>query len=431
MAYAYVLLALILVKSNAWAADSVSAKPLAAPSLKTVYEESWQRQPEAKAYSARLESFQAKERVSQSYVPKAPTLEVGGKAERSSTNGSFGAGGAGEYVVGVSIPLWLIGERSGSMAVADAETRRLIKQQASLQLKLAAQVRTLFWEYEMAKLDYELAQGRYSSSKSLNQDVAKRYKAGDLSRADLFQADSATANAEGFLAEAKANLILATQNLKTITGRNTETNSSISAGFKPSSIDRLAEPLPKLPHSFSELDQTHPVIQDLIVQVEVATKATDLARIQTRQNPELQLYNTGGRPEVGVPTQQTLMLGLKIPFGSEARTQSLSMANIATQIEAEERLSYERNRILADLDSAKARVESAKIRLDAANKRAKLTSDTRGFFDKSFRYGESDLPTRLRIEQEAVDAAKQAAQAKIGYMASISALRQALGLLPE
>jgi cobalt-zinc-cadmium efflux system outer membrane protein len=125
------------------------------------------------------------------------------------------------------------------------------------------------------------------------------------------------------------------------------------------------------------------------------------------------------------------MLGFKIPFGSSDRVQAQKFASQANQIESEERLVFERERVLAELDAAKARVESAQIRLTAAKRRAQLSAETREFFDKSFKFGESDLPTRLRIELEAVDATKQAAQAEIAYLASVSALRQALGLLPE
>jgi cobalt-zinc-cadmium efflux system outer membrane protein len=45
--------------------------------------------------------------------------------------------------------------------------------------------------------------------------------------------------------------------------------------------------------------------------------------------------------------------------------------------------------------------------------------------------GETDLPTRLRVELEASDAERQAARARIELAAAVSALRQALGLLPE
>ena len=59
------------------------------------------------------------------------------------------------------------------------------------------------------------------------------------------------------------------------------------------------------------------------------------------------------------------------------------------------------------------------------------TRAMRSFFEKSFRLGESDLPTRLRIELEAVEAERQSTRARIDLAAAISALRQALGLLPE
>jgi cobalt-zinc-cadmium efflux system outer membrane protein len=77
------------------------------------------------------------------------------------------------------------------------------------------------------------------------------------------------------------------------------------------------------------------------------------------------------------------------------------------------------------------RVESSRTQLAAAEKRAQLARESRGFFDKSFRLGESDLPTRLRIELEAVEAERQSTRARIELAAAISALRQALGLLPE
>jgi outer membrane protein TolC len=392
--------------------------------LKVLFDEAWQRQPEARAFSSRLESLQARERVTQSLLPKPLTLEVAGKAERSGSNTNFGAGGTGEYIVGFAIPLWLVGERSSAMALSNAESQRLIKTQASIQLRLAARLRFLFWDFELARINGELAENRFQNAKTLSQDVQRRYKAGDLSKADLLQAESAAANAEAALAESQANLILAKQNLRSVIGRDITPDL-----LKPA--QQYAETLPLLPKNFVDLDQSHPVIQDLIAQVEVASKATALAQAQTRQNPELRLITTNGRPEVGVPNQQSILLGFRIPFGSASQMQAQQFASRANQIESEERLVLERERVLGELDASKAQVESAQIRLTAAKRRAQLSTETRAFFDKSFKFGETDLPTRLRIELEVTDAAKQAAQAEIAYLASVSALRQALGLLPE
>ena len=91
----------------------------------------------------------------------------------------------------------------------------------------------------------------------------------------------------------------------------------------------------------------------------------------------------------------------------------------------------ERERLLAEREAAGARVDSARMQLAAAERRLELARESRGFFEKSFRLGETDLPTRLRIEAEAAEAERQAARARVELAAAISALRQILGLLPQ
>ena len=113
------------------------------------------------------------------------------------------------------------------------------------------------------------------------------------------------------------------------------------------------------------------------------------------------------------------------------RSQQSTAAARAETIELQAQLNLERARLAGERDSAKARTESARLQLAAAERRAQLARESRGFFDKSFRLGETDLPTRLRIEAEAAEAERQAARARIELAAAISAWRQALGLLPQ
>ncbi|MFP5473092.1 MAG: TolC family protein, partial [Gammaproteobacteria bacterium] len=101
----------------------------------------------------------------------------------------------------------------------------------------------------------------------------------------------------------------------------------------------------------------------------------------------------------------------------------------AIELEAQWRL--EESRLAAEQQAARARVDAARIRLAAAEERDALASQTLGLIEKSFRLGESDLPTRLRTTQEAGDAARQLAASRIELAAAISQWRQALGLLPE
>jgi cobalt-zinc-cadmium efflux system outer membrane protein len=126
-----------------------------------------------------------------------------------------------------------------------------------------------------------------------------------------------------------------------------------------------------------------------------------------------------------------MTLGIRIPFGSDSRNRAKQATAQAEGIEAEAQLSLERQRLLSELDAARIRLESAGTQMKAADRRSQLARESRGFFQKSFRMGETDLPTRLRVELEASDAERQAARARIELAAAVSALRQALGLLPE
>jgi cobalt-zinc-cadmium efflux system outer membrane protein len=120
-----------------------------------------------------------------------------------------------------------------------------------------------------------------------------------------------------------------------------------------------------------------------------------------------------------------------VPFGAGPRNEARVATAQADAIEAQAQLTLERDRIQADQRSAAARIDAARAQLDAAQRRARLARESRGFFDKSFQLGESDLPTRLRIEAEAVEAERQEARSRIGLAAAISAWRQSLGLLPQ
>jgi cobalt-zinc-cadmium efflux system outer membrane protein len=103
----------------------------------------------------------------------------------------------------------------------------------------------------------------------------------------------------------------------------------------------------------------------------------------------------------------------------------------ADAVELQAQMALERARLASERESARARTDTARTQLVAAERRALLARESRGFFDKSFRLGETDLPTRLRIEAEAADADRQVARARIELAAAISGWRQALGLLPQ
>jgi cobalt-zinc-cadmium efflux system outer membrane protein len=163
----------------------------------------------------------------------------------------------------------------------------------------------------------------------------------------------------------------------------------------------------------------------------VAEGTVALAATQTRASPELMIAATRDRGTYGESYQQTFTVGVRIPFGGGARHDARVAAARADAVELQAQMALERARLASERESARARTDTARTQLVAAERRALLARESRGFFDKSFRLGETDLPTRLRIEAEAADADRQVARARIELAAAISGWRQALGLLPQ
>lgn len=383
-------------------------------SLRQVFDAVWARQPEAMALQARRDAARAQQSAATAWTPEPAALELSNKTDRLNRNQ-----GARELEVGVAVPLWLPGERGRSAALAEAEGAAIESRATAAQLRIAATVREAWWQWQRARIEVNSARDQLDNTRRIAADVARRTKAGDLARADQHQADGAVASAEANMAQAEAAVAAARQHLRALAG--TAPAPSEVAGA-------LAEPDPSA--AAADLE-AHAALQELKDRAAVAERTVALAAAQSRANPELMLATTRDRGAFGEAAQQTITLGVRIPFGGGPRHDARTANARAEATEIQAQLALERERVIAEREAAKVRVDASRAQLAAAERRAQLARESRGFFDKSFRLGETDLPTRLRIEAEAAEAERQAARTRIELAAAISAWRQALGLLPQ
>lgn len=403
---------LLLASSGVWAQTALPP----ATTLKLAFMAAWQRQPEARSQVARQEAARAHRQSANSWTAEPASLELSVKTDRLNSNL-----GSHEDAAALALPLWLPGERARTGALADAEVRAGASRLLAAQLRTAASVRESYWQWQRARGEHALALERLGNVRQLAADVAKRVKAGDLARADQHQADGAVATAELALAEAASALTSASHQLRALIGA-----APVAAPNAPAP----AEAVPDV-STDAALAARHPALAELADRAGVARRAAELTRVQTRGNPELTLEMARERGLAGDPYQQSITLGIRIPLGSASRHQAKTSTAQADLIEAESQLHLEQERLLAEQGSARARLESAQAQLKGAEQRAQLARETRSFFQKSYQMGEADLPTRLRIEFEALDAERQATRTRIDLAAAVSILRQALGLLPE
>lgn len=407
--------ALTIICTTAAQAQSPAVVSTAAlQSLNQVFEAAWARQPEAQTLPSRREAARAQQNASQAWTPEPAALEMGYRTDRLNRNQ-----GAREIEVGVSVPLWLPRERAQSAALSDARAMVVESGTMAAKLRLAAIVREAWWQWQRARIEVDIARDQLKNTQQIAADVERRTGAGDLARSDRHQAQAAVASAEAHLAQAKASFAAAQQRLQALAGHATFAGDVEGGGVEQDPSTLMAQ------------SEMHAAVQELKDKVAVAERSAALTAIQSRANPELTLTTTRDRGAFGEASKQTFVMSVRIPFGGGARHNARTAQALADALEVQAQLSLERERLAAEQEAARVRVEAARTQLAAAVQRASLARESRGFFDKSFRLGETDLPTRLRIEAEAAEAERQVAIIRIELAAAISTKRQTLGLLPQ
>jgi cobalt-zinc-cadmium efflux system outer membrane protein len=375
------------------------------------FDAAWARQPEQRAAALRREVGAATARAAQRWFPEPPSLELNAKTDRFTRNH-----GGREYEAVVAVPLWLPGERSRLLATTAAESGALDAKLATARWRLAGEVREAFWAYHRARLDRELADRRLANAQLIARDVIRRVKAGDLARSDGHQAEATVAAADSALAEAAVALSQAKQRWMSLTGIASSPSTEAAPEARP----------PEAPNHL-----VHPAVHELTAVVELARRQRELAHAQQVANPEVTLGTARERGEFGERYSQAVIVGMRVPLGTHGTSQAKKAAAYADLLEAETQLTLANERTQSEVAAAADRVKTLQVALEAAERRALLARESRGFFDKSFRLGETDLPTRLRVELEAFEADRQAARSRIELAAAISSWRQAAGLLPE
>jgi cobalt-zinc-cadmium efflux system outer membrane protein len=404
------------MKKRSWVLPGILAAALACASpalaqatspIRQGFDAAWARQPEQAGAALRKQAAAASLEAARRWTPEPASLELTARSDRFTRND-----GGREYDAAVAVPLWLPGERSRAQAAASAESSAVDARLRASRWRLAGEVREAYWAQQRAHVEHALAAQRLANAKQLASDVARRVHAGDLARADAHQAESAVAAAESVVAEAVVALTQAAQVWSSLTG----------------SLSAIGPPEPRPADATTD---DHPALVELRSEGEVARRQRDLADVQTRANPELTVGAARERDGFGERYGHRVVIGVRVPLGRSSASRSKAATANAERVETESLLERETQRVRAQAEAARIKVGVLERSRAAAERRAALARESRGFFEKSFRLGESDLPTRLRIEMEAFEAERQAARSRLEVDAAVSHLRQALGLLPD
>ena len=392
-------------------ATGTPASAVAAPvSLAAALDAAWQRAVAARESEGQRRRADAERSAAGSLWAAPPALELSHRNDRWQRNA-----GNRETEIGIAVPLWLPGQRAARVAAADAAAVQAGAAERAARLRLAGELREAAWS--LSELSAETAQGdaQAAALAQVLADVERRVRAGDLARADALAAEAELLAARALQAEVHQRVQAARTRWKLLTGM-TEMPDTGTAGAAGDSA--AAPPL------------LHPELEHARQITEQARKRLDLARHSRRDAPELTLGVRQDVPGRAEATQNSLVVGLRLPFGTDDRNRPLEAAAVSERDvaqTAEQRLS---ERLEAEQVSAHEAVRSAQAQADAESARARLLRERATLIDKSFRAGETPLPDLLRALAAAAQADSAIARQTAALGLARARLQQALGLLP-
>jgi len=376
-------------------------------SLRDALDGAWSRQPAARSTGAREDELAAKRGAATALFPEPPSVNLGYRTDRPNQND-----GVRELEGVVSFPVWAPGTRDAAQALARAESEQFDSGLRAQRWRLAGEVREAYWQARLAEAELELARRKVDEAVALAADVERRLKAGDLARTDLNQARVAEQLARAALAETRTRTYRAAQAFAVLTGLKS----------LPVITESVVAPVPDL--------DAHPQLAAAGRTVAAARARLGQATTATRDPPELELGMRRERGAFGESYANSVVVGIKLPFGTDARNRPRITAANAELIETDAALMLDRQKLAAEIEGAAVELEQAREIEVLATERFRLAADTQTLFAKAFTLGELDLPSRLRAENERFDAERALTRARIEAGRAISRLNQAQGLLP-
>jgi len=389
------------------AAHVIAIAPAHSQALHDAFEGAWSKQPASRASGVREDELAAKRDSARALFPEPPSINLGYRTDQPNQNG-----GIRELEGVLSLPIGLPAARDAAQTLAQAETEQFSSGLRAQRWRLAGELREAYWQARLAATEQDLAQRKVDESVALAADVDRRLRAGDLARADLNQARAAEQLARATLADTRGRAYRAAQAFFLLTGLKVipVVGESLAAGS-------------------GELDM-HPQLYASERASVTARAKLGQATAATRDPPEIEIGMRRERSAFGEPYANSVIVGIKVPFATDARNQPRITAANAELIEAQATSQLERQRLMAEIQIAGVELEQARAVEVLAAERFRLAADTQALHAKAFTLGELDLPARLRAENERFDAELALTRSRIEAGRAISRYNQALGVLP-
>ena len=351
-----------------------------------------------------------------SLIAEDPALRFKALSDRMTEND-----GAYELEAMVDLPLWMPGQRSARVAVAESLGLQADALQRLLRWEAAGLVREAAWLAALAHGRLRQAAAAVQTAQSLETTVSKRASAGELARMDLLVAQQETAARRVDMSAAQLDYDQAIAAFVLLTGQ-----------------PRLPEPLTEsLPAQFANdigaitLPAAHPLLASADGALAMARAERERVSAERRGHPLLSLGGKRARDDRTVSAIDAVQMEVSIPLGLKRQAAPMLAGAERSYTERLTELHRLRREAERDLQAAVLSRRGAANALVLAEERARLAGDALAVSRRAFELGESDLAALLRAEERAREASLALELARLEQGRALARLNQALGVVPE
>ncbi len=386
---------------------AVTAASTQAETLREVFESAWANSPQGRTAEAKRDEVAASRSVAESWFPAAPKIDAFHRTDRWNSDLCNQ-----ESEIGVSLPLWLPGQKAARRSLAEAEGGENEGDIQATRLAVAGELRRALWTLVMARSEAEIGAERLKAAAGLEADVVRRLKVGEIARSDLLLARQETASARAAAADAQLGVVRSLQRYRVLTG-----------------TDRLPDN-PQEPLGVAANRELDPRVVAAQAVVERARAALRLAQESRREAPSVGVLYRRDREVSGATPRDSIGFAISIPLAVDVRNAPLMASANTTLIEAEARYRRLLAEVDADLREAEAQLESAALGAALAVDREQAAAERLTLMRRSFELGESALVELLRAQTQATEARIEGVRSRSRLSAAHANLNQARGITP-
>ena len=329
-------------------------------------------------------------------------------------NDSVGSNrGEREWETEFEMPVWLSGQRAARLSLAKDVESSVGASRQSLMLQLAGALREAVWDIRMSQENESVYESRLKVAQKLEQDVAARYRAGELAKTDLMLAQNETLQSESAYVRAQAEVKHAKHRYISLTG-----------------MHEIPVNLDETNYKLDGLSDKHPLLQEANSRIEIAKDEREVVGVERREPPQFILSARSQRGPNDNFYNDGIGFKVRIPFASESRNAPLLASAESNVAGAMTEVGKLKLAMETALHEAEHNLLVTKKEFELTTKQNQITQENVQLARKAFKLGETDLVSLLRTESLAFEVERALAVKKIQLQWDIARYNQAVGVLP-